>query len=213
MKIQSLLALLAVAAFGAFAQAQEVEKSEAQCDGECPIAAAMGELPKMTYTVGEESVCCANAAAELAEESGDPIVYVVGENTFTEKEPAMVSLVETTEAYVDEFITPCKCDVSGVTKIAGQSCNCPVDAGNKAELVSTAVADVKMTYAVGEESCNCPNKAAALAKSTGEKEFYIVGEEKTCCEMTARLNLARAKYKAAVQALASADKADADQAG
>ena len=213
MKIQSLLALLAVAAFGAFAQAQEMEKSEAQCDGACPIAAAMGDLPKMSYQVGEESVCCANEAAALAEKSGDAIQYIVGENTFADKEAAMVSLVETTESYVNEFITPCKCDVSGVTKIAGKSCDCPVDAGKKAELVSTAVADIKMSYAVGEETCDCPNHAAALAKSTGAEKTFVVGEETTCCEMTARLKLAHAKYKAAVQALASTDEAAADQAG
>ena len=215
MKIQSitsLLALLAVVAFGAFAQAQEMEEST-QCEGECPIAAAMGDLPKMTYKVGEESVCCANAAAELAEKTGESINYVVGEESYTEKEAAMTSLVETTEAFVTEFVTPCKCDVSGVTKIAGKSCNCPIDAGKKAELVSTAVSGISMSYVVGEETCNCPNKAAALAQTSGEKQFYVVGEEKTCCEMTARLNLARAKYKAAVEALASVDKPSTEQAG
>ena len=211
--ITSLLALFAVVAFGTFAQAQEMEKNETQCKGECPIAAAMGELPKMTYKVGEESVCCSKAAASLAEKSGDPINYVVGEKSFTEKKAAMTSLVETTEAFVTEFVTPCKCDVSGVTKIAGKSCNCPIDAGKKAELVSTAVSGISMSYVVGEETCNCPNKAAALAKTSGDEQFYVVGEEKTCCEMTARLNLARAKYKAAVEALASVDQPSTEEAG
>ena len=216
MKIQSvtnLLALLAVVAFGTFAQAQEMEKSETKCDGACPIAAAMGDLPKMAYKVGDESVCCADAAASLAKTTGQPISYVVGEKSYTDKKAAMTSLVETTEAFVTDFITPCKCDVSGATKIAGKACNCPVDAGKKAELVSAAVSGISMSYAVGKESCNCPNKAAELAKTSGAEKLYVVGDEKTCCEMTARLNLARAKYKAAVAALASANKPSTEQAG
>jgi hypothetical protein len=36
---------------------------------------------------------------------------------------------------------------------------------------------------------------------------YVIGEEKTCCNMTARLTLAKAKYKAAVTALVAADTA------
>ena len=40
---------------------------------------------------------------------------------------------------------------------------------------------------------------------------YIVNGEETCCSMTARLNTARAKYKAAVQAVvAAAPKAEAE---
>jgi hypothetical protein len=35
--------------------------------------------------------------------------------------------------------------------------------------------------------------------------LFVVGEEKTACNVTARLNLARAKYKAAVVALMKAD--------
>lgn len=217
MKFGSLIALAAVVALGTFAQAQEAspktdmtetksmaaETKTAECDGTCPIAAAMGELPKMTYKVGEEATCCSKSAAALAEKNSLPIHFVVGENTFEKKEAAMTSLVETTETYVNAFITPCKCETSGTTKIAGKTCNCPVDAGKKAELVSTAASQVKMSYEVGEKSCNCPMKAASLAKTSGEDKLFVVGEEKTCCEMTARLNLARAKYKAAVKALAT----------
>ncbi len=50
-------------------------------------------------------------------------------------------------------------------------------------------------------------EAATLAKSSGAKKEFVVAGEKTCCEMTARLNLARAKYKAAVEALATIGKA------
>ena len=208
----SLAVLFAVVAAFNVANAQEATQEKTECQGQCPIAKAMGELPTMTYKVGEETTCCSESAAALAKKSEMPIHFVVGEKTFEEKEAAYTSLVEQTEAFVNDFITPCKCETSGVTKIAGKSCNCPVEAGNTAELVKAAAKKVQMTYAVGEETCNCPMKAAEMAKASGAKKEFVVAGEKTCCEMTARLNLARAKYKAAVEALA-ASQAKSETAG
>ncbi len=201
----NLFAMLAVACLVSFAVAQE-ESSE-KCEGQCPVAAAMNELPKMTYKVGEEATCCSESAAALAKKHDMPVHFVVGEETFEAKEAAFTSLVEQTEAYVNAFITPCSCEVSGTTKIAGKACNCPVEAGKRTELVKAAAEKVHMTYMVGEKACNCPNQAAALAKANNEEKVFVVGEAKTCCEMTARLNLAHAKYKAAVEALAASTKA------
>lgn len=208
----SLMLLLAVVATFNVAYGQEAAQEKAECQGECPIATAMGNLPKMTYKVGEEATCCSESAAALAKKAEMPIHFVVGKETFEAKEAAFTSLVEQTEAYVKEFITPCKCEVSGTTKIAGKTCNCPVEAGSTAELVKTAAAKVQMTYAVGEKTCNCPMEASKLAKTSGAKKEFVVAGEKTCCEMTARLNLARAKYKAAVEALV-ANKKDTATSG
>lgn len=219
-----MLSLLALCCCVAFTFAQETTKT-AQCkdgkcpatqckDGECqdgkcsdcPIAKAMEALPKMTYQVGEESTCCSKSAATLAKKHNKPIHFVVAKKTYDNEQKAFASLVETTESFVNEFVTPCKCDVSGVTKIAGEACNCPVQAGKHTELVKAAVGKVKMTYAVGEKTCSCPMEAAKLAKNTNAKKEFVVAGEKTCCEMTARLNLARAKYKAAVSAMVAAKK-------
>ena len=175
------------------------------CHG-CPVTAAMAKLPKMTYRVGTEDTCCAESAAKLAETNEAAIKYVVGEKVFEDKTEAYTSLVEQTETMVNDFVTPKTCSESGCTTVAGESCSCSVKAAKNAELVKTAIKDIKMSYAVGEKSCNCPNEAASLAKSSDEKMNYVVGEESTCCSMTARLNLAKAKYKAAVQAIASAEK-------
>lgn len=204
----SLVAMLAVACCVSLTSAQDAakEKGAEQCTGGCPVAAAMENLPKMTFKVGEEATCCNVAAEALAKKSDAPIQFVVGKTTFDNKEAAFTSLVEETESFVKEFMTPCKCEVSGQTSIAGKSCGCPVEAGKRAELVSTAAAKVTMSYAVGEKTCNCPVEAANLAKTSGAKKEFVVAGEKTCCEMTARLNLARAKYKAAVEALAAAEK-------
>lgn len=175
-------------------------------DGQCPIEAAMTKLPKMTFKVGDKATCCPKSAAALAKASDSPIVYVVGKNEFKQKEKAYTSLVESTEKFVKTFATPCKCEVSNTTTIAGKTCSCPVEAGERAKLVATAMKDVQMSYKVGDKTCNCPNMAASLETSSGKKKQFVVGETCTDCEMTARINLAHAKYKAAVTAIAKAEK-------
>jgi len=180
-------------------------KGEAGCSG-CPIDAAMAKLPKMSYEVAGEATCCSASAASLAESKSAPVEYVVGTDKFETKQAAYTSLVEQTEAMVDEFVTPCKCEVSGTTTIAGEKCSCPVKAGETAELVRKSIEGVTLAYAVGDEVCNCPTKAAEMAKEGGVEKMYVVNGEKTSCEMTARLNLARAKYKAAVTAVVAQNK-------
>ena len=175
-------------------------KGEESCAG-CPIDAAMAKLPKMSYEVAGEATCCSASAASLAESKSAPIEYVVGTDKFETKQAAYTSLVEQTEAMVDEFVTPCKCEVSGTTTIAGKKCSCPVKAGETAELVQKSIEGVTLAYSVGDEVCNCPTKAAEMAKEGGLEKMFVVNGEKTSCEMTARLNLARAKYKAAVAAV------------
>lgn len=189
------------------AQATSVATQATDDSATCPVAAAMAKLPKMTYKVGDESTCCAESAKALAEKSSLPITYVVADKTFDDSEKAFVSLVEQTESFVNDFVTPCTCQDSGVHTVAGKSCNCPVEAGKNAELVKAAVDKVQMTYVVGKESCCCEAMAKEKAQKAGEQVSYKVGdEEPTCCSMTARLNLAQAKYKAAVQAVLAAEK-------
>jgi hypothetical protein len=171
----------------------------------CSVAKAMEALPKMTYKVGEESTCCSEAAGELAKKANAPIHFVVGEKVFEEKEQAYTSLVEQTEEMVTGFITPSTCSTSGTHSIAGTTCKCSVEAGKKAEIVKAAADSIQVSYKVGEESCGCPTQAGEMAKKAGTEMLYVVAGEETCCSMTARLNTARAKYKAVVEALASAD--------
>ncbi len=218
------VATLFVSTVGAQEEAKKCDKCPAsattttvaatQCSGEdcakdccqgCPVTAAMAKLPKMTYRVGTENVCCSESATKMAEEKKAALHFVVGEKVFEDKTKAYTSLVEQTETMVNEFVTPATCSKSCTHTVAGKSCKCEVEAGKNAELVKTAIKDIKMTYAVGEKSCNCPNEAGTLAKTSGKEMTYVIGEEKTCCNMTARLTLAKAKYKAAVQALVAAN--------
>ena len=230
MKVVYSIALLALLALTTIAMAQETETTETtkaktctkcpastdgavacekNCANGCPIEAAMSKLPKMTYAVGSESTCCSQSAAELAKTSGEPIHYVVAEKTYADKSEAYTALVESTESFVDAFVTPAKCEKSGSTTVAGKSCGCCVEAGKRAELVSTAISEVKMTYKVGDEETCCSTSAAALAKKSGAETHFVVGGEETSCNLTARLKLATAKYAAAVKAITAADQSAA----
>ena len=195
--LSKLFAVVALITIAAPALAQEAKQ--------CPIETAMGKLPTMTFKVGDKDACCPDAAAEMAKESGEKITFVVAGKKFEDKGKAFTSLVESTESFVNKFAEPCKCEVSGKTTIAGKTCDCPVEAGKRAEIVKTAMASVKMSYKVGDKTCNCPVEAATLASKSDAKKEFVVNNECTECEMTARLNLAHAKYKAAVQALAKAE--------
>lgn len=183
------------------------DAATAQCDaGGCPVAAAMGQLPKITYAVGEETACCPKAAAKLLKENGGHIHYVVGEEQFDSEADAHAALVKATEEFVAAFAEPHTCPASGNLVLAGQPQTCEKSAGHLAKLMQDAMGEVQLTYMVGEEECHCPIKAGQLAEQSGEKKQFVVGEEATCCEQTARLNLARAKYKAAVTAMVEAQK-------
>lgn len=176
----------------------------------CPVTAAMAKLPKMTFAVAEESTCCDKMAAELAEKHSAPIHYVVAEKKFADKAEAMAALAEETETFVTAFVQPKKCEVSGNVTVAGKACSCPVEGEARTKLVAAAVEKVGMKYMVNGEVAACSDCAAAMAKEHSAPIEYVVGEEKTQCPVTARLNLARAKYQAAVQATVTTEKSASD---
>lgn len=224
--------VFAVLALAGVVQAEEKEKScgggqEAStcgatadceatgCDGEgCPVALAMEQLPRISFAVGDQKTCCPKAAGELAKKLQAKIQFVVADKSFATESDAKLALVEATEKYVSVFAKPKKCSVSGTITVAGKKLNCEIKAGQTAKIVQTAMDKVRFTYLVGDKECHCPIEAKQVAEKTGKERLYVVGDEKTGCSVTARLNLARAKYKAAVLALVQADaKAEAQEAG
>ena len=171
----------------------------------CPIAAAMEQLPKMSFAVGDKKVCCPKAAAGMAKKSGAKVRFVVADKTFAKEADAKLALAVATEKCVLAFAKPTKCNVSGAITVAGKKLNCEIKAAQTAKIVKTAMDKVKFAYLVGDKKCGCPIEAGQVAKKTGKEMLFVVAEEKTGCPVTARLNLARAKYKAAVEALLEAD--------
>lgn len=185
--------------------------SASGCDASkgCPIDAAMAKLPKISYAVGEKKTGCPDAAAKIAKESGGHIHFCVGDTEYDSKSEAQAALLTATEKFVANFTKPHTCSKSGQCTLAGQPQSCEKSAAHTAKLMQEAMAKVKFAYAVGEKECHCPVEAAKLAKDSGKEKLFVVGETKTCCEKTARLNLARAKYKAAVEAMLKAQAATA----
>lgn len=210
--IQRFATLLALAVFASASFAAETATTataekvcETACAGSCPIDAAMAKLPKMTYLVGKEATCCSDAAAKLAKEHNTAVKFVVAKKTFDEQGKATLALASATEKFVNEFTATKECKVSGKFTVAGKELCCSVMAGERAALAKKAMKKVEMAYLVGDEKCACPTQAAALAKESGKDKIFLVAGEKTCCSVEARLKLAQAKYKAAVEALAKVD--------
>lgn len=180
-----------------------------QCAGSgcCPaLASAKEKLPKLTYRVGKETTCCSASAAALAEKSNEAIEFVVADKSYACKNEAFSALVTETENFVESYVSLSKCEASGRSTVAGKSFECCVEAAQKAELVKAAVKEVKVSYKVGDQEACCAGSAAALAKKSNQSIKYVVNGEATECELTSRLNLATAKYLAAVKALAAAEK-------
>lgn len=168
---------------------------------ECPIAAAMKQLPQMTYVVGDQKTCCPKSAAELAKKSDAKMMFVVADKEFGKQADAHLALVKATETFVSSFVEPKVCEKTGTCTVAGKKACCPNTAAATSKMLKTAMGKVKMSYVVGDKTCGCPVQAKQLAKDSGNITEYVVSGEKTCCDVTARLNLARAKYKAAVEAM------------
>ncbi|MEM7314122.1 MAG: hypothetical protein AAF497_13325 [Planctomycetota bacterium] len=218
--VSGICAALVLGLFAANIQAEEEKKCATECatakcdgsqcattaccdkEGACPVSKAMAALPKMTYQVGLKETCCAATAAKMVEATeGGHIHYVVGKKQFHDQGKAMVALASETEKFVNTYVSTHKCDKSGMTFVAGQSMACGQSAAKIAKVAKEAMKTVSMTYKVGGESCNCPNMATALAKKSGEKKHFVIGKESTCCSVDARIKLAHAQYKAAVQAV------------
>ena len=194
-----------------FAQDSKAEKSDsakpAVCEGQCPVATGLKALPQMHYKVNGKLIDgCIKCATAASKESGKPIMYVVGKKEFEAEGKAKMELLSATEKMVKAFATPHKCEVSQTTTIGGKKCSCPVEAAERTKLVSTAISKVKMNFKVGDQTCDCPVKATELAKTSGHAKEFVVGKTCTACETTAKLELARAQYKAALEAVAKLEK-------
>ncbi len=186
-------------------------KEGSSCESKSCCLEAMAKLPKMTFLVGSESVCCPDAAAALAEKNSETIKYVVASKEFDSKDDAFVALVEETEAFVKAFTTPAKCEASGKTSLCGTSTGCCETAAKQADAVSKAIKGIMVSYQVDGKEAACVNCAKAASEKTGKPIEYVVAGETTQCELNARLMAAKAKYEAAIKAIAEISTEVTDQ--
>lgn len=190
-------------------------------DGGCPIGkkinAMLTSMPSMKYRVGDEVTGCSKSAEAMATKGGT-LQYVVGDENFASKGEAMVKLTALIEAEVVKMQT--------VQFVAGGKCHaCPMTAkniakANKAKIayrvggvdfeskdtasavlvsIKKATSDMSLAYKVDGKTYKCSKTAGAKCKASKAKLTYLIGDEETGCETTAKLKNAERKYRKIVE--------------
>jgi hypothetical protein len=184
-------------------------------------AAQLASMPKMIYRVGDMKTCCKESATAEAKESGKPMYFVVEGEIYSDYGEAVESLTKALHAKAAEM--------RQVSYVAGdQVVHCPMtaaklakDSGTKvkyrvagvdfetmeaakaaAERAEEAVSKLHMTYKADGEKVPCHKSA----KAAGKKVTYVVGDEETCCEKTARLKMAEMIVRTMAEKVAEAAK-------
>lgn len=93
----------------------------------------------------------------------------------------------------------CKTAKNAKFRVAGREFDTWEDAVKARDEVRAAVKRVKMSYVVDGKKVDGASRICPKAKAAGTVKF-VVGEEETGCEITARIALARAQYEAAQRA-------------
>jgi hypothetical protein len=209
-------------------------KSEGDCAKSCGDKAGCcaksyaAMLPAMKYKVGDATVECPDKAKELAKGDAKSIKFVVGTKSFDDVVGAEKELTSAYETFTTEATT--------VKYAVGDKCvSCPMSAGELAkkenkkmayrlasydfaseEAAKKAIASAKeaagkveLKTMVGDKCVACPVEAKELANKEHKKVEYVVGESKTCCDVEAKMNLAKARALATLAALEKASKGNA----
>ena len=88
-------------------------------------------------------------------------------------------------------------------KVAYRVGGVDLDSKDKATAVLTSIKEVSskvaMTYKVDGKTYNCGKTAGSKCKKSGAKLTYVIGDEETGCETTAKLKQAQMKYRLIVE--------------
>ena len=181
------------------------------------VDAILASLPSMTYKVGEmETACCKSANAEAAA-SGAKIAYVVDGKSYESKGEATVTLAGLmTEKYSEmshvQFVAGDKCYKCPVTaskiaedaktkmkyRLAGFDFDSKEQANKVAAEVQEAMAGMKIKYMSEGKPVTCVKSC----KKAGKKVTYVVGDQETECEQSAKLMLAEFVARSIVELVA-----------
>lgn len=195
--------------------------SNAGCSSEGKRHCSSKYLPAMAYRIGDKTTHCSKEAKTLAASHGASIHYVVGDKSFTDQVKAMNALADASDKFVVRFASveskagctetkvcpttgkkfEVKSDKAGAWTVAARTYDCSTKAKKASEIARKAMASVAMKYRVGGKDFCCSTMAGAEAKKASAPIQYVVGDDCTGCEVTARLTLARAKVDAADRAI------------
>lgn len=208
-------------------QAKSAEGSTklASCQSACSKAndAAHATIPALTYKVGDKEVPCCQTAADLAKETKGKVQFVVAGKTYEKECDAMAAYAEVLDQHLNK--------ITSVQFAVGDECvACPITAEEMAKKAKTkvqyqlasfkfaektaaekaagaakeAASKVAMKLYVGDECYQCPVSAKDASTKSGKTVEYAVGESRTACELTAKVELAKAKLEAAIKTLSQA---------
>lgn len=138
----------------------------------------------MKYIVAGKELCCETAAKEAH--------------------------LKSVEKFVASFASTHTCDVSGKTFVGNKGYECSQHAGSVAAIAKKAMDGVTTVHLVGTQEFCCPTAAGEAAEKDGTAITYVVADKKTQCAKTNRMNLAIAKYQAAVLAIAKSETAEVE---
>ncbi len=185
--------------------------------------AVLASMPTVKYRVGEQTMCCPNAAFVAAKTADKPVEYVVGEEAFKSQSEADARLVALYEKEIESM-------VAVQYSVGGESTQCPHAAKSMAEsakapiaykvggveftdqakaeaaakLVVDAAAGVTMSYKVDGKPFCCNKLAGEAAKTAGKPFVFVIGSDEIAEESAAKLVLAQAKIRAIVEAATAA---------
>lgn len=124
---------------------------------------------------GEGSGCCKSKAAALAKSEGTGC---------SKGKDAMADCAKACEARGAKFM------------VVGKTFDKYTDAVKARDAALAVLKDVNMKYIVDGKEVSCSSQVCPTAKKAGKVQ-YVVGTEKTGCEISARISLAKAQYEAA----------------
>lgn len=155
------------------------KKAGCEAASQAVLAKLVKSLPSLTYRVGEFTTHCGVQAAQKAEETGSPVVYVVGEETFETEEAASAHAAERLEAEVARL--------ASVRYVAGESCYaCPVEAQKAATGEPLRYTVAGYTFETQEQADKAAEVvSAALAKLAEGKESERAGCPASCASRKA----------------------------
>lgn len=206
--------------------------SDAQADGQtagqiatgCSIdgkLALAADLPAMQRKVGDEVTSCPVKAGELSQASGQPVLYLVGQQSFEDANQASQAYAAELTSYLDKATRvtfavdgeciPCPdaaskaCSAEGKTmtyRVAGRDFTSAEAAIRAAAMAYGASRQVNVNYAVdGQCAGSCEKTAAEKSMATAQPVVYRVGDKETKCDVQASVMLAIARIEAAVTAV------------
>src|SRR5690606_16425293 len=157
----------------------------------------------------------------LSQASGQPVIYLVGQQSFEDASEATQAYAAELTSYLDKATRvtfavdgeciPCPdaaskaCSAEGKTmtyRVAGRDFTSAEAAVRAAAMAYAASRQVNVNYAVnGECAGSCEKTAAEKSMATAQPVVYRVGDKETKCDVQASVMLAIARIEAAVTAV------------